>query len=552
MVAVGLLGVGVAVGSAVGVAVAVGAGEGVGEMDGVTLGKLVWLPQAVATRQAASARPTILTLSTDSYDEYRGADMAVPAGDPTGQRVRSAVTRLLDAVDPFLPRSALLLATLTLGEALMGLLRDRVLARSFGAGPALDAYNSAVILPELLLDIVVAGGVQAALVPLFTRLRRDDERAAQVFGRTVIWAGVTAMVVVAVGLFVGAPWLAALAVPGFDAAGRDQYVTVLRLVAVTPALFAASIAVGELLVAHRRFVGYGLAPVLYNGGIAGGTFLLADRLGVVAPALGAAVGAALHLAIRLWDLRATGLAVRPAFAVRSRAFREFLVLMLPKMVGEPIDPLTRLVATAIASTLASGSVTAVIFAWNFESGAVSIVGLAFSVVAFPALAAAAADGDRRRFMATVGRAGLAIVTLSSAGAILMGLLARPIIGTFLGGAAFDEAAVARTSAVLIAFAFAIPLESLTQLLARAVYATRNTLLPVGAAAAGFGVLALTAPALVARLGVTGVPVAYALGYTVRVVALGTFAIHRGRRLVAGPPLTDQHPPAEPRPSAPPR
>ena len=366
-------------------------------MDGVALGRLVWLPQAVATRQAASARPTILTLSTDSYDEYRGADMAVPAGDPTGQRVRSAVTRLLDAVDPFLPRSALLLATLTLGEALMGLLRDRVLARSFGAGPALDAYNSAVILPELLLDIVVAGGVQAALVPLFTRLRRDDERAAQVFGRTVIWAGVTAMVVVAVGLFVGAPWLAALAVPGFDAAGRDQYVTVLRLVAVTPALFAASIAVGELLVAHRRFVGYGLAPVLYNGGIAGCTFLLADRLGVVAPALGAAVGAALHLAIRLWDLRATGLAVRPAFAVRSRAFREFLVLMLPKMVGEPIDPLTRLVATAIASTLASGSVTAVIFAWNFESGAVSIVGLAFSVVAFPALAAAAADGDRRRF-----------------------------------------------------------------------------------------------------------------------------------------------------------
>jgi len=503
-------------------------------------------------RQAASTRPRILTLSTDACDEYRGADMAAPGGDPRGQRVRSAVTRLLDAVEPFLPRSALLLATLTLGEALMGLLRDRVLARSFGAGPALDAYNSAVILPELLLDIVVAGGVQAALVPLFTRLRRDDERAAQLFGRTVIWAGVAAMVVVAVGLFVGAPWLAALAVPGFDAAGRDQYVTVLRLVAITPALFAASIAVGELLVAHRRFVGYGLAPVLYNGGIAGGTFLLADRLGVVAPALGAAAGAALHLAIRLWDLRATGVGVRPAFAVRTRAFREFLVLMLPKMVGEPIDPLTRLVATAIASTLASGSVTAVIFAWNFESGAVSIVGLAFSVVAFPALAAAAADGDRRRFLATVGRAGVAIVTLSSAGAILMGLLARPIISTFLGGAAFDDAAVARTSAVLIAFAFAIPLESLTQLLARAVYATRTTLLPVAAAAAGFGVLAVTAPALVGRLGVTGVPVAYALGYVVRVVALGAFAIGRGRRLVPGPPLIDPLPPAQPPRSAPPR
>ena len=557
IVAVGTVAVGVPVGRAVAETAAVGVrtGEAVGVTCGVALGELVGfvgLAQALATRQAASSTVISFTRSTQSCDEYRGPDMAMPGADPAGQRERSLVTRLLDAVGPFLPRSALLLATLTLGEALMGLLRDRVLARSFGAGPALDAYNSAVILPELLLDIVVAGGVQAALVPLFTRLRRDDEQAAQAFGRTVIWVGVTAMVVVAVGLFVGAPWLAALAVPGFDAAGRDQYVTVLRLVAVTPALFAASIAVGELLVAHRRFVGYGLAPILYNGGIAGGTFLLAGRLGVVAPALGAIAGSALHLAIRLWDLRATGLGVRPAFAVRTRAFREFLVLMLPKMVGEPIDPLTRLVATAIASTLASGSVTAVIFAWNFESGAVSIVGLAFSVVAFPALAAAAADGDRGRFLATAGRAALAILVLSSAGAILMAVLARPIIGVFLGGGAFDETAVAQTSAVLIAFAVAIPLESLTQLFARAVYATRNTLLPVAAAAAGFGVLALTAPVLVGRLGVTGVPLAYALGYAVRVAALAAFAVDRGRRLVPGPALSSPPRAAEPPSSAPPR
>jgi len=547
-VGAGLPGAGVGVGVGMGVAVDDAAVDG--ETDEIALGTLVWLPQAVVTRQAASSRPRILTLPTSSRDEYRGADMAVPGGDPTAQGRWPAVGRLLEAVDQFLPRSALLLATLTLGEALMGLLRDRVLARSFGAGPALDAYNSAVILPELLLDIVVAGGVQAALVPLFTRLRRDDERAAQAFGRTVIWVGVAAMLLVAVGLLLGAPWLAALAVPGFDAAGREQYVTVLRLVAITPAFFAASIAVGELLVAHRRFVGYGLAPVLYNGGIAAGTFLLADRIGVAAPALGAAAGAALHLAIRLWDLRATGVAVRPAFAVRTRAFREFLVLMLPKMVGEPLDPLTRLVATAIASTLASGSVTAVIFAWNFESGAVSIVGLAFSVVAFPALAAAAADGDRIRFLATAGRAGLAIVVLSSAGAILMALLARPIIGVFLGGGAFDETAVARTSAVLIAFAVAIPLESLTQLLARAVYATRNTLLPVAAAAVGFAVLAVTAPPLVALLGVAGVPVAYIFDYAVRVLILGASAIHRGRRLVPGRPLTDPPPLAQPRSSAP--
>ena len=280
----------------------------------------------------------------------------------------------------------------------MGLLRDRVLARSFGAGPALDAYNSAVILPELLLDIVVAGGVQAALVPLFTRLRRDDERAAQAFGRTVIWVGVAAMVVVAVGL------LRRRAVAG--RAGRAR----LRCRRPRPVRHGAA-AGGR---SRRRSspprsrsgnCSWRIAASSATGSRPSSTTAGSPAARSCSPTASAwsprrsarSSGSALHLAIRLWDLRATGLGVRPAFAVRTRAFREFLVLMLPKMVGEPIDPLTRLVATAIASTLASGSVTAVIFAWNFESGAVSIVGLAFSVVAFPALAAAAADGDRRPF-----------------------------------------------------------------------------------------------------------------------------------------------------------
>ncbi|HTS15356.1 MAG TPA: lipid II flippase MurJ [Candidatus Sulfotelmatobacter sp.] len=468
-------------------------------------------------------------------------------------RMPPPLVRLIGAVEPYVPRGALLLASLTLGEAVMGLLRDRVLARSFGAGPALDAYTSAAIVPGLLLDIVVVGGVQAALLPLFTRLRREDEAAAQLFGRTIVWVGVVAMVVVAVGLLAGAPLIAAVAVPGFDPAGRDQYVTVLRLLAVTPAIFAAAIAIGELLVAHRRFLGYGLGPVLYNGGIAGGAFLLAGPLGIAAPAVGAIVGAVFYLAVRVWDLRATRLSLRPAFAIRTGPFREFLVLMVPRMIGQPVDDLTHLVGAAIASTLAAGSVTAVVFAWNFESGAVSIVGVAFSVVAFPSLAAAAAEGDRRRFFATAGRAGLAIVTLSGAGAILMALLAGTVIRVFLGGQAFDETAVARTSATLIAFALAIPLESLTQLLARAVYATENTLLPVAAAVIGFGVMAVLAPLLVGRLGVTGVPLAYAAGFAVRVLTLGLVAIDRGRGLrpPAGAP-TGPRPSAAPPSSAPPR
>ena len=97
---------------------------------------------------------------------------------------RAIGTRL----DRLLPRGAVLLAVLTFGGYAMGLVRDRIFARSFGAGVELDAYNAAFVLPELALDVLVAGGLTAPFVPIFLGLREGDggERAADEFGQTVL------------------------------------------------------------------------------------------------------------------------------------------------------------------------------------------------------------------------------------------------------------------------------------------------------------------------------------------------------------------------------
>ena len=68
----------------------------------------------------------------------------------------------------YLPRGAVYLSLLTFGSYLMGLVRDRMFAQTFGAGPELDAYNAAFVLPELALDVLVAGGLVAPFVPIFT------------------------------------------------------------------------------------------------------------------------------------------------------------------------------------------------------------------------------------------------------------------------------------------------------------------------------------------------------------------------------------------------
>ena len=176
----------------------------------------------------------------------------------------------------FLPQGAILLAVLTFGAYLAGLVRDRIFARTYGAGPELDAYNAAFVLPELLLDVLVAAGLTAPFVPVFTTLRRDAPGDAAPFAQTVLTLAVGVMTVGCVLLFFLAPATVAIIAPGFDAQTQALYLDLFRLMLVTPILFAASITLGEILVAERRFLFYALAPILYNVGIVAGTVLLHD------------------------------------------------------------------------------------------------------------------------------------------------------------------------------------------------------------------------------------------------------------------------------------
>ncbi len=106
------------------------------------------------------------------------------------------------------PPGALLLAVLTFGSYCVGLLRDRVFARTFGAGSELDVYNAALVLPELVLDVLVFAGLSAAFVPVLLRTERDDTAAGTAFARTIVTTAFLVMAVAVAVLYVIAPWTA--------------------------------------------------------------------------------------------------------------------------------------------------------------------------------------------------------------------------------------------------------------------------------------------------------------------------------------------------------
>ncbi len=448
--------------------------------------------------------------------------------------IRRLVLSTRRATERLLPRGAILLSVLTFAGYAMGLVRDRTFARTFGAGTELDAYNAAFVLPELALDVLVAGGLAAPFVPIFLSLRHGDhgpgDQLAEAFGQTILTLAVIVMAVATVFLFVLAPATVDVIAPGFDLVARQMYIDLFRLMCATPILFAASIALGEVLVADRRFLFYGLAPLLYNGGIVIGTLLLASRLGIFSAAVGALLGAALHLGIRVVGIRRTSFRIRPRLQVRTAAVREFLWLMLPKMLAHPIDPLVFLYFTSVATRFAAGGVSSVSFARNFQSVPVSLIGVSIAIAAFPILSAAEAAGDRGGFIRVLGRNLATTAVVTTGAAVALFVLSTTLIRVLLGGGAFDANDVAVTGGLLAVFALSVPFESLTHLLARGFYATHNTIIPVLSSLAGLAVILIVGETLAPTAGLTAIPIAFTAGSLTKAALLAIAIGPRVRRI----------------------
>lgn len=433
-------------------------------------------------------------------------------------------------VDRFLPQGALVLSLLTLVYFAMGQVRNRVLATTFGLGEDLAVYNLAFRIPEVALDVLVAAGLTAPFVPIFSSLRRDDEKAANDFARTVLTLAVAVMSLAMAILAVLAPQIAEVVGRDLDPEARRVYVDLFRINCIGQILFAASITLGEVLIAHRRFFFYALALSLYTGGIVVGTVLAADAIGIYAPAWGAVAGAGAHMGVRAIGTLRTSFRIRPALRVRTTAFREFVRLMIPRMVSYPIDPLLNTFFGVFALSFGVVAASALNFADDYRVVPVSLIGAQFSLAIFPSLSAAFAEGDRAGFGSLLRRNLLVIGGLTTAGAIALAIIAPLLIDILLGGGAFGPDDVAVTAAILGAFAISIPLDSLTYPLSRALYATHNTILQVVASIASFATIVVVALVLGPSVGIYSIPLGYAAGTALKVVLLSVFLVARMRRL----------------------
>jgi putative peptidoglycan lipid II flippase len=416
-------------------------------------------------------------------------------------------------------KGATVLTVTTFLSYVTGLLRDKMFAHTFGAGRELDIYNASFIIPDLVLTILVSSALSAAFIPLFTSLNTQNQKEdANKLANTVLHSATFVILLFGGTIAIFMPWISGILAPGFNAEEQLTLVHLTRLMLISPLLMAISSSLGAMLVSYKRYLAYGISPVLYNLGIVAGT-LTVTWLGIYGLVLGTLFGVLLHFLPRLIAIRKTPFTYHFKINWKDKNFLKMLVLMLPKMIGHPVEQLNFMAFTRIATLLAVGSVSSISFARNFQSVPISMFGIAFALAIYPTLSECAAKSDKEGYVKNLKKAARDILLFTIPSAIALYFLSKFAIGIFLGGGKFTDANIIQTATVLSAFAFSIPTESLVSLLARAFYALKNTLIPVL-----FSVLNLIISVTFAyyqskTIGIVAIPYGFFIGSLTEVIAL---------------------------------
>ena len=419
-------------------------------------------------------------------------------------------------------QAAFLLMMASMLSYAAGLFRDRTLAGAFGTTQFTDAYNASFLIPDFLFNLFIAGALSVAFIPVFASYLKTDEKEADKIASTIITFGTLLLGGLGIIFFFLTPYLIPSIFTEVTASDHEMIITMTRILLLSPILFAISNALGSVLITHKHFLAYALSGFMYNVGIILGIVFLHEQFGIYSAAIGAVIGASLHLMIRLLNTLTIDYKFKPQLSLKHPGMQKIFKLMIPKTVQLISWQVVLWVYTITAYKLQEGGVAAFNYARNLQSFPVSLFGIAFATAIFPFLSDHAHNQDTRRFSDDFQMSLEKILFFVIPASLGMLLLHKEILTIILVGGAFDENSLKLTASVLFIFILSIPIESMIHLFARGFYAHKNTLIPMIfaliATTFNIGFCILVAE----KVGVQALPMAFLGSTIIQLVLLAIF------------------------------
>jgi len=370
----------------------------------------------------------------------------------------------------------------------IGLIREMIIASFGGAKGAVDAYQVAFVIPEILNHIIASGFLSVTFIPIFSHyLARDKEDEGwEVFSIILTTFGILLVAFILVS-FMAVPALIELIAPGLkDPSIKASAIRMTLIIIPAQFFFFAGGLLMAVQFAKERFAIPALAPLLYNAGIIGGGLFLGPWLGMEGFSWGVLSGAfAGNFLVQYWGAKRAGMKFRIRFDLRHPDLKKYILLTLPLMVGLTMTFSTEIFMKFFGSYLPEGRIAALNYGLRVILVLVGLFGQAAGVASFPFLANLVAHNKFKEMNLLLNDTLRRYISLVIPFSVLLMVLRHEVILILFQRGQFDAAATETTSGILVfllvgAFAFAAQ-----TVVVRGYYASQNTIFP-----AVFGTIAV--------------------------------------------------------------
>ena len=412
----------------------------------------------------------------------------------------------------------------------IGYMREAYIAYAFGAGPATDAYVAGFTIPDWLNYLVAGGTASITFVSIYTRFVAEKKEAEAEKTFSVIITVMTA--VLGVGILLAeifTPQISRQLFPKFSPEQMQLCVHLTRILLPAQLFFYVGGVVSAVLLSRRLFLFPAFAPLLYNAAIIGGGVLLSRRLGIASLAYGAVAGSFLGpFLINAIGAARIGTGYRISFDLRNSAFREWVRLSIPLMLGVSLVTADDWILRYFASG-AVGDITRLNYAKKLFAVPIAVLGQATSQASLPFFAKLFGEKRLREFADTVNGSIYRIVAASLLAVSFMIAASLPLVDLVYRRGRFTFSDSQETALYFFWFSLSLCFWAAQGLYSRAFYAAGNTVVPMVATSLITLASIPIYSALFRHFSTVGLAMASDIGIVANTLALA-FLLHR-RQLV---------------------
>jgi putative peptidoglycan lipid II flippase len=377
-----------------------------------------------------------------------------------------------------------IIAAGTFLSRILGLVREQVFAYFFGAGASTDAFQIAFRIPNLLRDLFAEGAMSSALVPTYTKVRKEEgeKKAWDLVSNAISILGIVLVIVAVLGILFSSTLVSYYAPAFKEVPGKFEMAVDMTqmLWPFLPMVGMAAIWMG-ILNSRERFATPALAPSFFNMASILSAFTICPLVthfmgwpAIYGMAIGAVVGGFLQWWIQVPSLKKEGFTFRWNFQLRNPALHRMMFLMGAGTFGLAATQINIFVNSLLASSQGDGAVSWLNYAFRLMQFPIGVFGVAISTANLTRVSKEAANGDSMAVMESIRTSLRMVFVLTIPSAVGLAFLGIPIISVIYEHGKFDSHDTYSTAMALAGYALGLVAYSAIKVLVPVLYALGMT------------------------------------------------------------------------------